>query len=102
MDFDGSDGDFSDSNINIIDINPFSNCYCDSLLFDWENELMNDNVRKFWAEHDLILDGVVQEKLYDWSGFCGFLRTRMKENFSPSQFLEGRMSKDLSFDNFKL
>lgn len=101
MDFNGS-SDFNDSNINIIDINPFSNCYCDSLLFDWENELMNENVRQFWGEHDLILDGVVQEKLYDWSGFCGFLRTRMKENFSPSQFLEGRMSKDLSFDNFKL
>merc|ERR1712150_316897 len=91
----------NEDQINIIDINPFSNCYCDSLLFDWENELLNENVRKFWNEEQLLLDGVVQEKLYDWSGFCGFLRVRLKENFSPSQFLENRMSKDLNLNNIR-
>jgi len=80
----------------VVDVNPFSNCQVDSLLFDWEQELLNPNVRQFWESTDILLEGVKSEPIYDWLGFCGFIRCRLKKNFSPSQYLQNRMSEDLN------
>lgn len=64
----------------IVDVNPFHHGHSQGLFFDWEEELYNPNIRKFWESEEMIISGVNNSKIYDWTGFCGMFRVRTKPN----------------------